>query len=127
MMRRFGICEEKGSGIDQVIYSAEVFQLPAPDFRVGERRTTAVLFGHQKFEDMNSDDRVRACYQHCCLRYVMNQKMTNQSLRDRFKLSGSKAESVSRIIQAALERQRIKLDDPNNKSKRYAKYVPFWA
>jgi ATP-dependent DNA helicase RecG len=127
LMRRFGICEEKGSGVDQVINSAEAFQLPAPDFRVGERRTTAILFAHQKFEDMNLDDRIRACYQHCCLRYVMNQKMTNESLRDRFKLSGSKTESVSRIIQVALERERIKLDDPKNKSKRYARYVPFWA
>ena len=127
MMRRFGICEEKGSGIDQVVNSAEAYQLPAPDFRVGERRTTAVLFAHQEFEDMNTEDRIRACYQHCCLRYVMNAKMTNQSLRERFKLPQSKAESVSRVIQASLDKGRIKLDDPKNKSKRYAKYVPFWA
>jgi ATP-dependent DNA helicase RecG len=40
LMRRVGICEEKGSGIDKVVHSAEVYQLPAPDFRVGERRTT---------------------------------------------------------------------------------------
>ena len=32
-MRRFGICEEKSSGIDKVIQAAEVYQLPAPDFR----------------------------------------------------------------------------------------------
>lgn len=127
IMRRFGICEEKGSGIDQVVNSAEAYQLPAPDFRVGERRTTAILFAHQEFEDMNSEDRIRACYQHCCLRYVMNAKMTNQSLRERFKLPQSKAESVSRIIQASLDKGRIKLDDANSKSKRYAKYVPFWA
>ena len=51
-MRRLGICEEKGSGIDKVIKAAELYQLPAPDFRVGELRTTAVLFAHQKFSDM---------------------------------------------------------------------------
>jgi len=34
-MRRLGICEEKGSGVDKVIQAAEAFQLPAPDFRVG--------------------------------------------------------------------------------------------
>lgn len=127
IMRRFGICEEKGSGIDQVVNSVEAYQLPAPDFRVGERRTTAILYAHQEFEDMNLDDRIRAGYQHCCLRYVMNQKMTNQSLRERFNLPQSKAESVSRIIQASLDKGRIKLDDQKNKSKRYAKYVPFWA
>src|SRR5271156_6171429 len=76
LMRRMGICEEKGSGIDKVIQSAEDYQLPAPDFRVGERRTTAVMFAHQEFEDMSSEDRIRACYQHCVLRYLMNEKMT---------------------------------------------------
>jgi len=127
LMRRLGICEEKGSGIDRVVDSAEVYQLKPPDFRVGEVRTTMVLFAHQEFEDMEADDRVRACYQHCCLRYVINQKMSNQSLRERFKLPAAKAESASRIIQAALGKGLIKLDDAGTTSKRYAKYVPFWA
>lgn len=127
LMRRLRICEEKGSGIDKVVNSAEVYQLKAPDFRVGEVRTTVVLFAHQEFDDMESEDRIRACYQHCCLRYVMNQKMSNQSLRERFKLPPGKAESASRIIQTTLAKGTIKLDDPSNTSKRYAKYVPFWA
>jgi ATP-dependent DNA helicase RecG len=127
LMRRMGVCEEKGSGVDQVIASVEHWQLPAPDFRVGERRTTAVLFSHQEFEAMTADDKARACYQHCVLHYVMNQKMTNQSLRERFKLSAAKSESVSRIIRDAVERGLVKLDDPTNTSKRYAKYVPHWA
>lgn len=127
LMRRLRICEEKGSGIDKVVNSAEVFQLKAPDFRVGEIRTTVVLFAHQEFDDMEAEDRIRACYQHCCLRYVMNQKMSNQSLRERFKLPPAKAESASRIIQATQVKGLIKLDDTANTSKRYAKYVPFWA
>lgn len=127
LMRRMRICEEKGSGVDKIVDAAEHFQLPAPDFRVGERRTTAILFAHQAFDDMEKVDRVRACYQHCCLRYVTNEKMTNQSLRDRFKLPTSKAATVSAIIAAAVESGRIKLDDANTTSRRYAKYVPHWA
>jgi ATP-dependent DNA helicase RecG len=127
IMRRVRICEEKGSGIDKVVQAAEVFQLPAPDFRAGERDTTAVLFAHKEFEDMDRADRVRACYQHCCLRYVMNEKMTNQSLRDRFKLADSRAETASRIIREAIADDRIKAEDPTNASRRYARYVPFWA
>lgn len=127
LMRRLGICEEKGSGVDQVVNSAEFYQLPAPLFEVGERRTLATLYAHREFEDMTSPDRIRACYQHCCLRYVMNQKMTNQSLRERFKLPPAKSESVSRIIRDAGDKGLVKLDDPGNSSKRYAKYVPFWA
>jgi predicted HTH transcriptional regulator len=65
-MRKLHISEEKGSGIDKVIKAAEVYQLPAPDFRAGEIRTTAILFAHQDFSDMNKADRIRACYQHCC-------------------------------------------------------------
>jgi len=127
VMRRLGICEEKGSGVDKVIQAAEVFQLPAPDFRVGERRTSAVLFAHQELEEMDRNDRIRACYQHCCLRYVMNEKMTNQSLRERFKLPEDKVASVSQIIAATVDAGKIKLADPTQTSTRYRSYVPFWA
>ena len=127
LMRRLGICEEKGSGVDKVIQAAEVFQLPAPDFRVGEKRTTAVLFSHKAFEAMDRSDRIRATYQHCCLRYVMNQKMTNQSLRERFKLPEKKSESISRAIGAAVDDKKIKPADPEQTSLRYRNYIPFWA
>lgn len=127
LMRRLGICEEKGSGVDKVVHSAEIFQLPAPDFRVGERRTSAVLFAHTEIDRMARNDRIRACYQHCCLRYVMNEKMTNQSLRERFKLSEDKSATVSQIIAATIEAGKIKLADPAQVSTRYRSYVPFWA
>jgi ATP-dependent DNA helicase RecG len=127
LMRRLRICEEKGSGIDKVIDSVEHFHLPAPDFRVSETHTTLVLFAQKAFDEMDRNDKVRACYQHCCLRYVMNEKMTNQSLRERFKLGGAKADQVSRIIRETVNAGQIKPDDPENASKRYSKYVPFWA
>lgn len=127
LMRRLGICEEKGSGVDKVVEAAEIFQLPAPDFRVSGRRTSVVLFAHAEFEEMDKTDRVRACYQHCCLRYVMNEKMTNQSLRERFKLSEDKTATVSQIISAAVDGSKIKLANPEQTSTRYRSYVPFWA
>lgn len=127
LMRRLGICEEKGSGIDKVVNSAEVFQLPAPDFRVGERRTVSILYAHKPFEEMSGKDRVRACYQHCCLRYVMNEKMTNHSLRERFKQPETKAALVSQVIGATVKAGKIKLDDSSARSRRYACYVPYWA
>jgi ATP-dependent DNA helicase RecG len=127
IMRRFGICEEKGSGIDKVVSAAEVFQLPAPDFRVGDTRTTAVLFAHQNFADMSKADRIRACYQHCCLLYVSNQRMSNQTLRERFRLSESQAATVSQIIGYTKEAGLIKADQSESTSTRYARYLPFWA
>jgi ATP-dependent DNA helicase RecG len=127
LMRRLGVCEEKGSGIDKVVSAAEVFQLPAPDFRVSETRTTAVLFAHQDFSDMSKPDRIRACYQHCCLQYVSNQRMSNQSLRERFKLPESKAATVSLVIGATKDAGLIKADESDSLSTRYARYLPFWA
>ena len=127
LMRRMGICEEKGSGVDKVIQAAEGFQLPAPDFRVGERRTSAILFAHVEIEEMDRNDRIRASYQHCCIRYVMNEKMTNQSLRERFKLPETKSASVSQIIAATIEAGKIKVADPSQTSTRYRSYVPFWV
>lgn len=127
IMRRFGICEEKGSGIDKVVSAAEVFQLPAPDFRVGETRTTALLFAHQDFADMSKTDRIRACYQHCCLLYVSNQRMSNQTLRERFRLSESNAGTASHIIKATKEAGLIQTDESESNSTRYARYLPFWA
>lgn len=127
LMRRMGICEEKGSGIDKVIQSVEVYQLPPPDFRMSEKRTIAIMFAPQDFEKMDRGDRIRACYQHCCLRYVMNEKMTNQSLRERFKLPEKKSETVSRIIRDTLNTNKIKLSDKKAASIRYRSYLPYWA
>lgn len=127
LMRRMRICEEKGSGIDKVVNLAEAYQLPAPDFRISETRTTAVLFAHQDFANMSKSDRTRACYQHCCLKYVSNQRMSNQSLRERFRLPESKTATASLVISATKEANLIKLDESDSTSTRYARYLPFWA
>jgi ATP-dependent DNA helicase RecG len=127
LMRRLGICEEKGSGVDRVVQAAEVYQLPAPDFRVGQNRTSVLIYGHRGFDEMEREDRLRAGYQHACLRYVMGEKMSNQSLRERFKLPEEKAETASRVIRDCIDKGLIKLDNPDSGSKRYARYLPFWA
>jgi len=127
VMRRFGICEEKGSGIDKVVDASEVYQLPAPDFRIGETRTTAVLFAYQDFSDMSKSDRIRACYQHCCLLYVTNRQMSNQTLRTRFRLKANQTGAASNIIRHTKDADLIKSDTSDSESTRYARYLPFWA
>ena len=96
-----------------------------PEIAVRELVANASI--HQDFEDMDRNDRVRATYQHSCLRYVMNEKMTNQSLRERFRLPEKKTESVSRAIRDTMDARKIKLADPEQTSLRYRHYVPFWA
>jgi predicted HTH transcriptional regulator len=127
LMRHMRVCEEKGSGIDKVIHAAELFQLPAPQFREEHRRTSVVLAGPKTFDDMDRDDRIRACYQHAGLRRVANDFMTNQSLRERFKLPDTKSATVSQVIAATLEAGLIKTDSSVGASLRLRRYLPYWA
>jgi len=127
LMRRMYICEEKSSGIDKVVRAAELYQLPAPDFRTTHQRTVAVIFGHKDLEKMDRKDRIRACYQHSALKWVMGERMTNQSLRERFHLPESKSAIISQIIAAAIEANMIKSDEEVGASRRFARYLPFWA
>ncbi len=127
LMRRFGICEEKSSGIDRVIEVAEFMQLPAPEFLTSHKRTIVVIHGPRAFRDMNGSDRVRACYQHCVLQYVLRKQMTNQSLRERFGLSEGSSNTVSQIITATMEQGLVKSDPNAPESRRYARYIPAWA
>jgi predicted HTH transcriptional regulator len=126
LMRRFRICEERGSGIDKVVFEVELFQLPAPLFESPEGFTRAVLFAHKPLSDMGKADRVRACYLHACLRYVTRQPMTNASLRERFGIAEKNASMVSRWLNEAVEAGLIVVADPEVGT-RSRSYLPFWA
>ena len=126
-MRRMSICEERGSGIDRVVHEAELFQLPAPRFQNDSQRTMVTVYGPKPFDEMDRDDRVRACYQHCALKWVLTEHMTNQSLRERFGLVENKAAIASQIIAATIEAGMIKPDDTVGPSRKFARYLPFWA
>ena len=119
------ICEERGSGIDRAIDAIEVFQLPAPEFQGEETFTRVTLFAHKELRDMDRKDKIRACYQHCCLRWVCRDLMTNSSLRKRFGIDDRNYSMASRIIRSTLDDGLIKVSDPENKSNK-KKYVPFW-
>ena len=79
-------CKEKGSGLDKVIFYNEFFQLPAINIVIGENRTGVSLYSYLPLNDLDKKSRIKACYQHACLKYVSNEKMTNQSLRERFQI-----------------------------------------
>ncbi|MBL9154116.1 MAG: putative DNA binding domain-containing protein [Verrucomicrobiales bacterium] len=125
-MRRAGVCEERGSGVDKVVFETEFYQLPAPSFETPEESTRAVLFAHKPLNDMDKSERVRACYLHAALRYVQRDPMTNTSLRERFGIEKRNSATASRIIKEALEAGRIRPLDPEQ-GKRNARYVPIWA
>jgi predicted HTH transcriptional regulator len=126
-MHRASICEERGSGIDKVFFHVEVFQLPPPDFVVEHSHTKVVLFAYKRLSEMSKAERIRACYQHAGLRHVSNAQMTNATLRERFAIEARNYSIASRIIAETLEAGFVKPHDRDNRSKRHARYVPYWA
>ena len=126
LMRRFRICEERGSGIDKVVAQVEYYQLPAPLFEMPPNFTRVVLFSHKALSNMDKADRLRACYLHACLKYVTRSFLTNASLRERFGIEERNKATVSRYIREAVEAGMIKPFD-EDAARRLMKYVPFWA
>ena len=126
LMRRMGICEERGSGWDKVVFQTEIYQLPAPLAEAGEEHTRVVLFATRPVAKMDRADRVRAVYLHACLRYVNREYLTNTSVRERFGIKPQNSATASRLIREAVEAGYIVPDDPNAAPK-HMRYVPVWA
>ncbi|OGX41733.1 MAG: hypothetical protein A3C53_08680 [Omnitrophica WOR_2 bacterium RIFCSPHIGHO2_02_FULL_68_15] len=127
LMRRMGICEERGSGIDKALFAVELYGLPPLKFESGPNAFRVTLYSPKRFPRMTHGERLDACYQHCCLRFVSGEFMTNASLRRRLGLKDGQYATAWRVIEAAEDRKLIKPRDLRSASKRYASYVPFWA
>ena len=75
---------------------------------------------------MNKAERVRACYQHACLCYVLGEPMTNASVRARFGIEQKRSAVASRLIRDAVEAGVIVLEDEDAVG-RERRYLPVWA
>lgn len=123
-MRRIGICEERGSGIDKIVFAAESEHLPAPTITVNSEHTVVTLYKFKPLKEMERHEKLHACYMHASLKYVSKDYLTNSSLKERFGVTDSP--TISRIIKDAVENGKIKPLDPNT-APRYMKYIPYWA
>ncbi len=126
MMRRFGLCEERGTGIDKVVSEIELRQLPPPLFEAPPLSTRVVLFDRKTLAQMDGIERLRACYLHACLQFVTRRRMTNGSLRERLGVPDKNASMISRILREAVAAGLIEVANPEN-GLRARHYVPFWA
>jgi predicted HTH transcriptional regulator len=120
-MRLIGVCEEGGTGVDRALAQIALYQLPAPSFAKYENFTKVTLYAHKSLKDMTVDDKVRACYQHCVLRYIENARMTNATLRERLGIDESNYPAASAIIKATIEHGYVK------ESEKPKEYIPKWA
>ena len=126
LMRRIGICEERGSGWDKIVFQSEYYQLPAPLIEVVNDHTRVVLFAPRPLASMDRADRVRAVYLHACLRYVNREYVTNTSVRKRFGIAERNSARASRLIAESVAKGAIFPDDPTA-ARRLMRYVPWWA
>ena len=125
-MRRIGICEERGSGYDKVVFQTEFYQLPAPEIEIYNDHTKVILFAHKEYAKMSKNDRCRACYLHACLKRVNRDYMTNSSLRERFKIDAKNSSMITRLLNETCLMGLIKISDDSTSDKN-RKYLPFWA
>ncbi|MFA6007379.1 MAG: ATP-binding protein [Candidatus Shapirobacteria bacterium] len=120
-MRQIGICEEGGTGIDRALTSIDLYQLPPPKFEKFDDFTKVTMYAHKSLKDMTLDDKTRACFQHCVLKYIEKSHMTNASLRKRLNIGERNYPAASRIIAATIKKGLIK------EAEKQKEYIPSWA
>lgn len=125
-MRRVGICEERGTGVDKVVWETEYHQLPPPIWEQQDGAFRVTLFAPKALREMDRQEKIHACYLHACLRYVNREPVTNTSLRERFRVEAGNSAIVSRIIRDAIEADLIKPFE-EGQAKKAARYLPWWA
>jgi predicted HTH transcriptional regulator len=125
--RRYRICEERGSGLLKAGFEVELYGLPPIKFEQESEHFKVTLFAPRTFAQMSATERLNACYQHAVLRYYSSSAMTNKSLRERLKMPEKQRSMVSVLIQEAMDKGLIVAANPENKSKKFAEYVPGWA
>ena len=125
--RRFKICEEQGSGLLKAGLQVELYGLPPIKFEAGSNYFKVTLHSPKTFAQMSTSERLSACYQYAVLKHLSGSSMTNKSLRERLKMPEKQRSMVSALIQEALDLETIKPADPENKSRKFSEYVPFWA
>ena len=125
--RRYKICEERGSGLLKAGQAIELYGLPPIKFVAGTNHFKVTLQAPKTFAKMSVRERLDACYQHAVLKHYSGSAMTNTTLRERLKMPKKQRSMVSVLIQEAIEKRLVKPADPDNKSRKFAEYVPFWA
>jgi len=119
-MRKFGFCEELGSGIVRIIDIAENDKGLPPKFLATDEFVKVILYSHKDLDSMNEEDKLNIIYFHCCYRYDQGIYMDNTSLRERFKVDKGQYSKVSRLISNAVDEGLIKKGPKKT-------YIPFWA
>lgn len=127
LMLQLGLCERRGSGVDRAVEAMEKMLLPAYKPESGNDYTRVTLFPKKSVTDMTKEERIEACYQHCCLMYADGEAMNNMSVRERFGLNKNQGTIASHIIADTVSKGLIKQANPDSESRKFVTYIPFYA
>lgn len=126
LMRRMGMCEDEGSGMDKVFAKFEECSLPAPQLLASQHSMGVTARGPCNFGQMANDERINTCYWHCVLKYEIDRDVMHMSsLYKRFCVeSSADKRKVNTVVQNAL---RLKLIRQAVAGDRKSGYMPNWA
>lgn len=126
LLRRIGICKDRGSGWDNIVTQTEIHHMPPPLPEQIDDHTGVTLFAQRPLTKMDKADRVRALYMHACLRYVNRKHMTNATLRSRFGIDSKNSAAASQLIREVVNEGGVVPYDVKVGHKAM-RYIPFWA
>ena len=126
LFKKMHLVEARGSGIDKMVITLEMQNLPAPDIAAKENNTVVTLFERKSLLEMNDRERINAIYYHAVRLFVEDDYMTNQTVRTRFGLANKQSSLVSKSIMLAVKSGLVKPYN-DNASNKFMKYIPFWG
>jgi len=127
LFRRFGICEELGSGWDKIAYEIEKFYLPAPRVDVINDCTRVTIFAYRSLSELDFYDRIRTVYLHACLKYISTgDGITEASVQQRFGLHETEKNQATQLLTEAVETGDLVVKHPKAHQS-HMQYIPFWA
>ena len=126
LFRKMHLVESRGSGIDKIVITLELDQLPAPDISARENNTIVTLYERKSLHEMNDRERINAIFYHTARLFMENSFMTNKTVRTRFGLRDNQSALATKAISLAVKTGLIKPYDENAGNK-FMQYIPFWA
>lgn len=126
LFRKMHLVESRGSGIDKIVITLEINNLPAPDISAKDNFTVVTLFQRRGIQEMNNREKVNAIYYHSAILYIEDSYMTNRTVRERFGLTTKQSSVASKLIALALSNNKIKAYDENAGNKNM-QYIPYWG
>ena len=104
---------KQDKGWNTILALCEKFKLPFPRINLYESNLKITVFSSLAFKELDQNEQLRACYLHCQQMSLKDERMSYQSLKERFNLPYSQKKNLLKLIAFAEEKGIIKAEDQN--------------